>query len=162
MGALVTLIVRCVTILAGYAVATLAASAFFQLLAMGWVGFPHEILPWQGDLTMLFSVPVMALFVGYFAFMPALALIVAVELFGKRDWLFHALGGGAVGLVCMAFIMPYPDPEFLRTDLVLFTTALGAGIIGGIAYWLVAGHSAGNWRDRRPSDPPISREPSGS
>jgi hypothetical protein len=162
MGAVVTLIVRCVRILAGYALATLAASAFIQFLAMGWVGFPHDMMPWQGDLTMLVSVPVMALFIGYFAFVPALAAIAAAELFDKRDWLFHALGGGGVGLVCMAFVMPYPDPEFLHADLVLFATALGAGIVGGIAYWLIAGRSAGNWRGRRPSDPPISREPSGS
>jgi hypothetical protein len=162
MGNVVALIVRFVAILAGYAIATLAASAFIQVLAIGWVGFPHEMLPWQGDLTMLVSVPVMALFVGYFAFMPAFALIVAAELFGKRDWLFHALGGGGVALVCMAFIMPYPDPEFLHTDLVLFATALGAGIVGGIVYWLVTGHSAGNWRDQRPPAAPISREPSGS
>ncbi len=43
----------------------------------------------------IFSIPFVALFVAYFAFIPAVPAIVIAEILGKRDWLFYALAGGS-------------------------------------------------------------------
>ena len=46
----------------------------------------------------VFSIPFVALFVAYFAFIPAVVAIVLGEILGKRDWLFYALAGGVVAV----------------------------------------------------------------
>ena len=95
--------------------------------------------------SVVFSVPFVALFVGYFAFVPSIPAILLAEVLGKRDWLYYAISGAVVGLVVVGFIRSAAenwDGESLGLALI------GSGMCGGIAYWLVAGRLAGNWRGR--------------
>ncbi|HEY4193209.1 MAG TPA: hypothetical protein VGM46_11240 [Mesorhizobium sp.] len=155
MNRVLTYILRFAVILIGYMVATLAASAFIQLLFLGSAGLrlgeAWELV--TGSL--LFSVPFTALFVGYFAFLPAVVLIVAGEVLGQRNWLFYALAGAAVGLAVAVLFWQSSmmadgmgqmntDPAFSGPRFV--GLMIGGGIVGGLAYWLCAGRSAGNWR----------------
>ena len=102
------------------------------------------------------------IFVSGFALVPALIVVLITEAFSIRSALAYAIGGGVVGAACYLGLVPF-DPgslEFhgiVRRHLEIMT---GAGIVGGLVYWLIAGRNAGLWRDppRRPlqpqSDPP--------
>lgn len=157
MNELLTLILRLAVILFGYAVAALAASAFLVLLIVGPLGWVSEEVPWVVTGSLAVAVPVMAFFAAYYAFIPACVAIVVAELLGKRDWLSYALAGGLVGAVVVGLswqasvyvseadrMEGVVDPAFSDPGFIL--TIIGSGIIGGIAYWFVAGRWAGGWR----------------
>lgn len=155
------LFLRMVVILFGYAVAALAASAFFIFIIVGPLGWAPEELPWVVFGSLAVTVPVTALFVAYYAFLPACVAIVVAEFLGKRDWLSHALAGGLVGAVVAGLSRERPlhgEAGFGNafSDPGLILTVVGSGVVGGIAYWLAAGRWSGGWRK------PISPGPTGS
>jgi hypothetical protein len=87
------------------------------------------------------------LFVSYFGFLPALPTILAAEAFGWRSWLFYALDGGAIALVIVALAIQASEPgDNPFSDTQLSAAVIGGGIVGGLAYWLIAGRLAGKWR----------------
>ena len=147
MTSVVAIFIRFVAILAGYAVASLAASAFLHLIVLGPLEWTNEEAAWVASGSAFVSVPVFALFVGYFAFLPSIPVILASEVLARRDWLFHVLCGGGVALVVAALFLadaaragdPSYDPAFLAV-------VVAAGLVGGFGYWLVAGRGAGAWR----------------
>jgi hypothetical protein len=150
-------------ILLGYAVAAMAASAFIHLIFLGSAGFGPEEAPWLVMGSIVFSVPFVALFIAYFAFVPATIAIGIAEVIGARDWLYYAIAGAIVG-ACMIAMFWYvaPDPilfdetpalsnrEPLDNPYVLLAV-VGGGMVGGVFYWLVAGRLAGDWRGRATS-----------
>ncbi|MHA6688000.1 hypothetical protein [Mesorhizobium sp. A556] len=141
---------RFAAIVVGYMVAALAASAFLHLLFLGAAGFRPEDNSAVVAGSLLFSIPFTALFVGYFAFLPSLVVILLGEVLGQRNWLFHALAGAAVGLAVAGLFWQAPMGEMGRmaTDPALSVGLfIGAGIVGGLAYWLCAGRWAGGWRN---------------
>ncbi|MBK8456247.1 MAG: hypothetical protein IPL47_03340 [Phyllobacteriaceae bacterium] len=90
------------------------------------------------------SVPFTALFVGYFAAVPAFFVIVAAELFRLRQpWFFLAAGSGIALLVVYLIRSAGGEAE---AGPGLFATLLLAGAAAGLAYWVVAGRSSGDWR----------------
>ena len=104
------------------------------------------------------------IFVSGFALLPALLIALITEAFSIRGVLPYAIGGGLVGLACYLGLIPF-DPEtfhfegVVRRHLEIMT---GAGIVGGVIYWMIAGRNAGAWRrppQRLPPPPPL---PSGS
>lgn len=148
-------------IIAGYAAASLSGSAFLNLLYLGSLDLsPDEA---SGAITgsTVLLIPFVALFVAYFAFVPSIVAILVAEVFGRRDWLYYALAGGGVSVVMLVVMFgarPYAHASSQSIRLVL--TIIGAGIVAGVAYWLVAGRMAGRWADR--IAPPTSPGPSGS
>ena len=62
---------RFMVIILGYAVAALAASAFLNLTFLASAGFSQEQAPTIASGALVFSVPFVALFVAYFAFLPS-------------------------------------------------------------------------------------------
>ena len=98
----------------------------------------------------------MALFVAYFAFMPAAVVILISEILSRRDWLFYALSGAVVAAIFLGFVHQTADANFDVTDASAVLAVIGCGMVGGIFYWLSAGRWAGSWRE------PISPAPSGS
>jgi hypothetical protein len=158
---------RFAVIILGYAVAALAASAFLNLLSIGAVDWRPDEMPWVAG-SVLFTIPVVALVVGYFAFIPAVPAILLAEVLGKRDWLFYAIAGAMVAAVVVGFLWqsswPLPDNAYPGQGLAPVHPAvgdagfvlmvIGSGIVGGVAYWLTAGRWAGGWRNS--PAPPIS------
>ena len=139
----------------------LAASAFLHLLVLGRLGFDGDQLPGVIAGSLVFSIPFIALFVAYFALLPAVVVLGITEILGRRDWLTYALGGGAVGIAVAAVfwqagrVPGTPDPADFgfqqQIDPALASPAflgllVGGGVVGGLAYWLVAGRLAGGWR----------------
>lgn len=142
-------LVRFAVILAGYAVASLAASAFLNVLMLGAFGFiGGETSPAAESL--VFSIPFVALFVAYFAFIPSVFAILISEILAKRDWLFHAMAGAVVSLVIVGFMRGATEAgNEAVTDTNFVLALIASGMSGGIGYWLIAGRSAGNWRQAR-------------
>jgi hypothetical protein len=119
----------------------LAAGLFGALLLTN--GYQHP----SGGSGIVLQVAVMTSFLGYFAFLPAMPLIVWAELAGKRGWLFYTLAAGAIAVLLMALSWGGERPIGGDPSFSLIT--LGAALIGGITYWLVAGRSAGKWWETR-------------
>jgi uncharacterized membrane-anchored protein YitT (DUF2179 family) len=150
---LVAYFVRFAVILAGYVVASLAASAFLNILFLAYLGYTPEHTEPTVTASLYFSVPFVALFVAYFAFMPATVVILVAEVLDRRDWLFYALAGAVVAGVFLGFAHEAGDANFDVTDTNARLAVIGSGMIGGISYWLSAGRWAGSWR-RAPSPDP--------
>lgn len=142
---------RFAIIIFGYAIAVLVASAFIHLLVLGSQGAVPEEIPSVGK-SLIVSIPLTALFVAYFAFFPSLAAVLLAELLDRRGWLLHALGGIMVAVVALGLFWLAAEPTL--DDLASLGASrfaafvMGGGIAGGLAYWAVAGRSAGNWRTR--------------
>ena len=39
--------------------------------------------------------------------------------------------------------------------MIIGGTIIGAGILGGVVYWMIAGRNAGAWRTSPPAPPPM-------
>lgn len=156
MSRLITLLVRFFIVVLGYAAASLVASLFMNVLIAGTEGLAaSETDPlYRGGL--IVSVAVGALFVGYFAFLPAMAAIVVGEIAGKRDWLFYAIGGAVVGAVVVTLF--WTGSEEAQADPALAMMIIASAIAGAWVYWLIAGRSAGSWR-RKPAKPLTTSTP---
>jgi hypothetical protein len=139
----VAYLLRCAVILCGYAVASLAASAFLHVIFFAWAGFEPKDTPVLAMGSFAFSVPFVALFVAYFGFIPSAVVILVAEVLAKRDWLFDALGGGIVAAIFLAFLHQAADPDFEVTGAGPMLAVIGGGIVGGFFYWLSAGRWAG-------------------
>ncbi|WP_214476483.1 hypothetical protein [Mesorhizobium sp. dw_380] len=145
MTRLVTYLVRLATILFGYAVASLAASAFLNVLFLASLGYSPAHAQPATTASLYFSIPFVALFVAYFAFMPSVIVILAAEILGRRDWLYYALAGAVVAGVFLGLVDHARDSTFAVTDTSAILAVIGGGMVGGIFYWLSAGRWAGSW-----------------
>ena len=101
------------------------------------------------------------IFVSGFALIPAIAVVTMTEAFDVRGVLAYAIGGAAVGLACYLGLVPF-DTEAMRFDGIVrrhLEVVTGAGIVGGLVYWLIAGRNAGRWKQPRAvSYPPLEGE----
>ena len=91
------------------------------------------------------------IFVSGFALLPALAVVVLTEALNVRSVLAYAIGGAVVGLACYLGLVPF-DTDAMRFDGIVrrhLEVVTGAGIVGGLVYWLVAGRNAGRWKQPR-------------
>ncbi|MCK1642434.1 hypothetical protein IVA95_33980 [Bradyrhizobium sp. 157] len=92
------------------------------------------------------------IFLSGFALLPALVIVLITEAFYIRSVLAYAIGGAIVGAACYLGLTPF-DPETLRFDGIVhrhLEIMTGAGIVAGLVYWMIAGRSAGAWREPRP------------
>jgi hypothetical protein len=93
-------------------------------------------------------------FAGAVAFLPALIVVVFAEIARMRSFIYYGVGGALVALASY-----YGSDISIRlentTDVApvgnTLQLAAAAGIIGGLAYWLLAGRNAGRWREPRNS-----------
>jgi hypothetical protein len=139
-------LLRFAVILLGYCIASLAASAFLNVIFLAHAGFRPEDTRWVAAGSLVFSIPFVAMFVAYFVFLPSTVVILVAEILSRRDWLFYALSGGAVAGVFLAFVHESADRNFEVTDTSAILAVIGGGMVGGIFYWLSAGRWAGSWQ----------------
>jgi hypothetical protein len=83
--------------------------------------------------------------------------ILFAEAFAIRSWMFHTANGAVSAWIAAQLFPPYPDTPVPFDDTLVYV--LGAGLAGGLVYWLVAGWSAGFWkplgRALPPANPPV-------
>lgn len=100
------------------------------------------------------------IFLSGFALLPALIIVLITEAFYIRSLLAYAMGGAIVGAACYLGLVPF-DTSTMKFDGIVrrhLEIMTGAGIVAGLIYWMIAGRSAGAWREpRRPlrSPPPM-------
>jgi hypothetical protein len=100
------------------------------------------------------------IFISGFALLPALIIALITEAFYIRSALAYAVGGALVGLACYLGLVPF-DPETLHFEGIVrrhMEIMTGAGIVAGLIYWMIAGRTAGAWREpqrRLPPHPPM-------
>ena len=97
------------------------------------------------------------IFISGFALLPALIVVLITEAFYVRGVLTYAVGGAIVGAACYLGLIPF-DPATLQFDGIVrrhLEIMTGAGIVAGLVYWMIAGRTAGAWREPpRPLRPP--------
>jgi hypothetical protein len=89
------------------------------------------------------------IFISGFALLPALIVVLITEAFYVRGVLSYAVGGAIVGCACYLGLIPF-DPDTLHFDGIVrrhLEIMTGAGIVAGLVYWMIAGRSAGAWRE---------------
>lgn len=146
MNRVLAYLVRFAVIIVGYAIASLATSAFLNVVFLASAGFTAEEAPTMFMGSFIFSIPFVALFVAYFAFIPSAFAILAGEIFAKRDWLFYAIAGGVIAAIVIGFISGAAEAgNEAATDPNFALALIGGGMCGGLGYWLVAGRTAGSW-----------------
>jgi hypothetical protein len=132
---------RLLIVLVGYLAGCLAASAFLNMLLVGGLDMNAEQMRWTLTGSVFVSVPILAVFIAYYGFVPAMAWMLLAEFTDKRDWLFHALGGGVAALAAV-LMFSTPASAGLRLQIAL----VASGLVGGLAYWAISGRMAGSWR----------------
>ena len=86
-----------------------------------------------------------------FALLPAVLVIVVSEAARMRSFIYYGVGGALVALASY-----YGSDISVQLENTTDVTPVGntlqlaaaAGILGGLAYWLIAGRNAGRWRER--------------
>lgn len=160
MSRFLVLLGRLILILIAYLLAALAASAAMHLFILPTLGFSRDEAGAVITAAYVFSIPFVALFVAYFALFPSLVVIAIAELWSVRGWLYHALGGGAVGFALAVLFRTTAPDDMLEAgsdlqvippgnsifDLNLLAVMIGSGIVGGLVYWLIAGSTSGSWK----------------
>jgi hypothetical protein len=158
---------RALVIVGGYAGASAAAGLTMSLVYL--VGFGVDPLAGaQGpgglvaraveQLGMLYMFTLVAsAFVVVFALLPALAVILYAERKRLRSAMFYAPSGAAIGIAAAGLYMllmtlaatqaaTWPTASELVHGILLWLALFGLpGLVGGLAYWGIAGRRAGQW-----------------
>ena len=101
------------------------------------------------------------IFFSGFALLPAVIVVVITEALSIRSVLAYAIGGAVVGLACYLGLIPFDTDSMQFNGIVRrhLEVVTGAGIVGGLIYWMIAGRNAGRWRQPRAvSYPPLQGE----
>jgi hypothetical protein len=104
------------------------------------------------------------IFISGFALLPAVIIALITEAFSIRSVLAYAVGGGVVGAACYLSLIQFDTDTWRFEDIVQrhLEIMTGAGIVAGLVYWMIAGRSAGAWRNaprRQPPPPPLPSRP---
>jgi hypothetical protein len=97
-------------------------------------------------LAFVLAGPVLAVLLSLAVGLTLLAAAVGVlisEAFAIRSWIYHAANGGLAAWIGWSLMQDTQnDYRFLAEPKIL----VAAGLAGGLAYWVVAGSSAGFWK----------------
>jgi hypothetical protein len=149
MDVLIRFLLRFILVPLGAAVA-LAAAAVFIVIAHhnALLALLNADPQAQEDyfIALTFGGPLLALLLSIWAFymlVPAVIGVLISETFAIRSWIFHAANGGLSAWLGWALTQDIRDEyRFLTEPVVLVAT----GFVAGLAYWIVAGWTAGFWK----------------
>ncbi|MCC6890378.1 MAG: hypothetical protein IT536_17780 [Hyphomicrobiales bacterium] len=146
MPHLIRLLMRFLLVPLGYLAASAAATMVLlavssRLADAAFGGDPDG--PAIAFFGLAISAPLLLIFVAGFLLQPVALGILISEAFAIRSWVFHALNGALSAWVGWQLHGPSAG-EALTLNPPLAVVA--AGIVGGFAYWIVAGSSAGFYK----------------
>ena len=162
MENLVRLLLRFILVPLGYFVAVLAGAL---VIVFGSWKLGQSAADPNAQVTAIFgfvfATPVLVVMLLSVMWLPGAIGILISEAFAIRSWVYHA-GNGAVSAWIGWSLFGYVDDTRIPLNEPL--AVLAAGLAGGLAYWAVAGWSAGFWKPVfRDSDavalPPASPPP---
>ncbi|MCB1419969.1 MAG: hypothetical protein R3D65_18430 [Zhengella sp.] len=121
-------------------IVALAAAGFFFTLALSGILDPGSAQSLAEHwFTILPLAVVVTATAGSLALVPFFIIVLVSEYFALRGLVFHLLAGTAIGgLAVWMYNQQAADPTAKA-----FAVGAAAGTIGGFAYWLLAGRSAG-------------------
>jgi hypothetical protein len=143
----VVLFARLLVMLVGFLAACLGVGMVMTIAVL----YPEwsEVRLGVDDGTFAVAAAIGFVVVSGFALIPAAILILISEAFSIRGVLAYAVGGALAGLACYLTLVRVDAglawEGVVRRELEVMT---GAGIVGGLIYWMVAGRTAGLWRQR--------------
>jgi hypothetical protein len=144
---------RIIVIIFGLLVAIIVAAITLAIGVVGtdWVGADSD----PSERVRIFFAAFFATgFIVVFATLPAVLVILVSEIARIRNFIYYGVGGALVALAAYSisgisvWLENTTDVTPVANTLQL---AAAAGILGGLAYWLIAGRNAGRWRERRES-----------
>jgi hypothetical protein len=91
----------------------------------------------------LFAAPVLLVVLLSVMWLPASIGVLIAEGFAIRSWVFHAANGAASAWIAWS-MFGYIDDSRIPLNQPL--AIIAAGLAGGLAYWAIAGWSAGFWK----------------
>jgi len=144
MPAFARFVLRLVLVPLGYLLGGLAGS-FVMLLAVTKIGRGaiDLIPPYQDLAASLGAVPLLLTVLLALMWLPAIIGILISEAFAIRSWMFHA-GNWALSTWIGWHLSPdLADAPIRINDPI---PMIAAGLAGGLAYWAIAGCSAGFWK----------------
>jgi hypothetical protein len=152
MDVLIRLLLRFILVPLGAAVALAAATAFIVIAHRNALLAVLDADPRvQQDyfIALAFGGPLLALLLSiwaFYVFVPAAIGVLISEAFAIRSWIFHAANGGLSAWLGWALTQDIRDEyRFLSEPRML----VAAGLLAGLAYWIVSGCTAGFWRPLR-------------
>ncbi|HWN53183.1 MAG TPA: hypothetical protein VNO18_25760 [Xanthobacteraceae bacterium] len=162
MDVLIRFLLRFILVPLGAAVALAAAATFVVIAHRNALLAVLDADPQaQQDyfIAVLFGGPLLALLLSiwaFYMFVPAAIGVLISEAFAVRSWIFHTANGGLSAWLGWALTQDIRDEyRFLTEPRIL----VAAGLTAGLAYWIVAGWTAGFWRPvrspRRQASPSI-------
>jgi hypothetical protein len=153
MDSLGRLLLRFVLVPLGYFVAVVVATLVivFGSWRLGQVA-AHPDTQAFAIFGFVFAAPVLLVMLLSLMWLPAAIGILISETFAIRSFLFHA-GNGAVSALIGWNLFGYIDETGIPLNEPL--AVIAAGLAGGLAYWAIAGFSAGFWK-------PVFRRPAGA
>lgn len=154
MSRFAVLAIRFVMIGVGFCAAAFVASAFFVVMMAGGAGVALGEPEEAEKIGLIVAAGLGTLFIGYYSFLPAMAVVIIGEIFGNRDWLFYAVGGAIVAVAGVTLLWSSGGQSENQTSM--FALAITSGVCGGVTYWLIAGRGAGSWHKPRKLDDPTS------
>jgi hypothetical protein len=142
-------LLRLVLVPLGYIAAVLASVLLIVAIEM-----IRAYPPVAGDASLVlataavvgFDALVLFWLIGTVGLLPAAAAIAIAEALSLRSWIYYAAAGAAIAAL-LAHLLVDVHPALPHS----VSGVAAAGLAGGLAYWLVAGRSAGR---NRPSPPP--------
>ena len=157
MDVVIRLLLRFILVPLGAAVALAAAAAVIVIAHRNALVAVLNADPQaQQDyfIALLFGGPMLALLLSIWAFyvlVPAAIGVLISEAFAIRSWIFHAANGGFAAWLGWALTQDIRDEyRFLTEPRML----VAAGLLAGLAYWIVSGCTAGFWKPLRSSRRP--------
>jgi hypothetical protein len=149
METVVRFLLRLLLVPLGGAVAIMAAMAVMLAAHRNGIAALANADPQVQDLRLLDVLragPLLALLLSLtFAFTILAAAVGALiaEAFAIRSWMYHAANGGLAAWIGWSLMNHVEERyRFLTEPKIL----VAAGLAGGLAYWLVAGSTAGFWK----------------
>ena len=119
-----------VIVIGSWKLAPVAASADPETQTVAFLGF-------------LFAAPILLVMLLSVMWLPSGIGILISEAFAVRSWIFHAANGAVSGWIGWS-LFGYLDDSRIALNQPL--AVIAAGLAGGLAYWALAGSSAGFWR----------------
>jgi hypothetical protein len=152
MDVVIRLLLRFLLVPLGAAVALAAAAAVIVIAHRNALVAVLDADPQaQQDYfaALLFGGPLLALLLSIWAFyvlVPAAIGVLISEAFAIRSWIFHAANGGFAAWLGWALTQDIRDEYRFLTEPGML---VAAGLLAGLAYWLVSGCTAGFWKPLR-------------
>lgn len=110
---------------------------------------PEVQADWFIDL--MFAGPLLAVLLSIVTFhvlVPATIGVVISEVLAVRSWVFHAANGALAAFIGWALTRDIREEYLILSEP---KTLIAAGLLAGLAYWVVAGWTAGFWKPARSS-----------